>query len=58
MEIEARRVINLIPRCAPGKINNEPINVKYSLPITIKIEDKKNSALRKTPWSQNNRRNY
>ncbi|MDO9039160.1 MAG: hypothetical protein Q7U59_12525 [Lutibacter sp.] len=58
MEIEAKRVVNLIPRCIPGKLNNEPINVKYSLPIAIKIENKKNSATRKTPWNQNNKRNY
>ena len=41
MNIEARRVINLIPRCIPGKVNNEPISIKYCLPITLKTEDKK-----------------
>ena len=58
MEIEARRVINLIPRCIPGKVNNEPVNVKYSLPIILKTEDKKNLNARKTPWDSSNRRNY
>ncbi|MFZ2282578.1 MAG: energy transducer TonB [Lutibacter sp.] len=58
MEIEARRVINLIPRCIPGKTNNEPISVKYSLPITLKIEDIKKTTTRKTPWDKSSGRNY
>ncbi|MEC5164928.1 hypothetical protein RCH18_000651 [Flavobacterium sp. PL11] len=32
---EAIRVIKLSPKWIPGKVNNEPVRVMYSLPITV-----------------------
>jgi Gram-negative bacterial TonB protein C-terminal len=32
---EAIRVVKSAPKWIPGKINSEPVRVKYSLPITI-----------------------
>jgi hypothetical protein len=35
---EAIRVLKLSPKWIPGKENNEPVRVKYSLPITIQAK--------------------
>ncbi|MFV7236777.1 M56 family metallopeptidase [Flavobacterium sp. ZB4R12] len=35
---EAIRVLKLSPKWIPGKNNNEPVRVKYSLPITIQAK--------------------
>lgn len=32
---EAERVVNKIPKMEPGKQNNEPVGVRYTLPITF-----------------------
>jgi protein TonB len=32
---EALRVMSICPKWTPGKINDEPVRVMYSLPITI-----------------------
>ena len=37
LEKEARRVISNLPRMKPGKMNGEPVNVTYTLPIVYKI---------------------
>lgn len=34
---ECLRVIGLMPNWIPGKLNNEPVNVKYTLPIKFQI---------------------
>ena len=38
LQDEAIRVINLLPKMEPGKQRGKPVNVKYSLPITFKIQ--------------------
>ena len=38
LEKEAIRVIGKLPKMVPGKQRNKPVGVKYSLPITFKIE--------------------
>lgn len=38
LENEAIRVINKLPKMTPGKQRGKPVGVKYSLPITFKIE--------------------
>jgi len=38
MKEEAIRVINLLPQMIPGEKNNHPVNVKYKLPFTFRIE--------------------
>ena len=37
LEKEAKRVITLIPPMKPGKLNDKPVNVKYTLPIVFKV---------------------
>lgn len=34
---EAQRVVNKIPQFIPGKQNNKPVKVKYTLPITFMV---------------------
>ncbi|OSY87147.1 hypothetical protein WH52_12845 [Tenacibaculum holothuriorum] len=34
---EAERVVNKIPKFTPGKQNNKPVKVKYTLPITFMV---------------------
>lgn len=38
LEEEAIRVAQLLPKMAPGKQNSRPVNVKYTLPITLIVE--------------------
>lgn len=38
LEKEALRVITSLPKMIPGKYNNKPVTVTYSLPIAFKIE--------------------
>jgi protein TonB len=38
LQEEAIRVVELLPQMEPGKQRGKPVNVKYSLPITFKIE--------------------
>ena len=47
LEAEAKRVISSLPQFIPGKINNKPVIVDYSLPIVFQVavdknQDKKN----------------
>ena len=37
LDAEALRVIKRMPKWTAGKVNGEPINVKYRLPITFKL---------------------
>ena len=39
LEQEALRVIGKLPRMQPGKLNGKAVNVKYTVPITIKVGD-------------------
>ncbi len=36
---EAERMVNKIPKMKPGLQRNEPVNVKYMLPILFKVQD-------------------
>lgn len=38
LEKETDKVVNKIPQFTPGKQNNKPVKVKYTLPITFKVE--------------------
>jgi len=38
LEKEAFRVIHLLPKMKPGLQGGSPVNVKYSMPITFKVE--------------------
>lgn len=38
LEIEAQRVINLLPKMVPGKQGNTKVGVKYAMPIVFKVE--------------------
>ncbi|MDX1828540.1 MAG: energy transducer TonB [Lutibacter sp.] len=38
LQEEAVRVINLIPKMAPGRKKGKPVVIKYSLPIAFKVE--------------------
>ncbi|WP_445711494.1 energy transducer TonB [Flavobacterium sp.] len=35
---EAERIIGLIPQLKPGKQRGKPVNVRYGLPITFKLQ--------------------
>ncbi|MEQ3498944.1 energy transducer TonB [Tenacibaculum sp. SSH1-16] len=35
---ETNRVVNKIPKFTPGKQNNKEVKVKYTLPITFRVE--------------------
>ena len=37
LDKEAVRVIRSMPRWTPGKQNNTPVNVRYTLPITFRL---------------------
>ncbi|WP_299216142.1 energy transducer TonB [uncultured Dokdonia sp.] len=39
LEIEASRVVNLLPKMTPGKQRGVPVGVIYSLPITFQLQD-------------------
>ena len=38
---EARRLVESCPKWKPGKKSGEPVKVKYTLPITFKLEKEK-----------------
>ena len=38
LEKESKRVINALPKITPGKVNDRPVNVLYTIPINFKIE--------------------
>ena len=37
LDAEALRVVKRMPKWTPGRMNGEPVNVKYRLPITFKL---------------------
>jgi hypothetical protein len=39
LEIEAKRVISLLPKMIPGRQEGKAVNVPYSLPIIFKINE-------------------
>ena len=39
LEVEASRVVDLLPKMTPGKQRGEPVGVIYSLPIAFQIQD-------------------
>ncbi len=39
LEQEARKVISRLPKITPGKMNGEPVNVTYTLPIVYRVND-------------------
>jgi len=41
LEMEAMRVVKLLPKMIPGKLRGKPVGVKYTLPITFIVEDSK-----------------
>lgn len=38
LQLEAIRVINLLPKMEPGKQQGNPVKVRYSIPIVFKVE--------------------
>lgn len=48
LELEAIRVINLLPKMIPGKQFGKPVIVPYSLPITYSKKDKKSFKNKKS----------
>ena len=38
LEIEAKRIIGLLPRIKPGTQDEKPVNVPFSIPITFKLQ--------------------
>lgn len=40
LKIEAKRLINKLPKFIPGRQNGQPIKVRYGIPITFKIPGK------------------
>lgn len=38
LEIEAKRIINKLPRMKPGKQRGTPVKVPFSIPITFKLQ--------------------
>lgn len=44
LDAEAVRVVKEMPAFEPGKINGEPVNVWYTLPLTFKLAPKENKA--------------
>ena len=37
LDAEALRVVKRMPKWTPGRMNGEPVNVKYALPVTFKL---------------------
>lgn len=37
LDKEALRVVKRMPKWTPGRMNGEPVNVKYALPVTFKL---------------------
>jgi TonB family protein len=53
-DAEAKRVISLMPDWEPGKQNNQPVNVEYTLPIRFSLgtdQQKKKAPPAKTGYT-------
>lgn len=46
LEAEAARIISLLPQMAPGEHKGKNVRVAYSIPITFKLEGKKEFGIR------------
>lgn len=44
LDKEAIRVCKLLPKFIPGKMNGQPVNVWYTMPITFKLQELDNSS--------------
>ena len=44
LDAEATRVIPLMPVWKPGELNNEPVRVKFTLPIVFRLSDEEKEA--------------
>ena len=40
LEVEAKRIVSLLPKFIPAKHKGKAVNIKYGLPITFKLKDK------------------
>ncbi len=51
---EAIRVITLMPAWIPGQLGDRPVNVRYTIPISFKLEkpEKKKLKYRKTLFGE------
>lgn len=38
LEVEAKRIVSLLPKFIPAKHNGKTVNIKYGLPITFKLK--------------------
>ena len=38
LDKEAQRVIRAMPRWIPGKVNGSPVRVKYTVPLTFRLQ--------------------
>ena len=50
LEAEAARIISLLPKMAPGEHKGKKVRVPFSIPITFKLEGKKE---REITWKEN-----
>ena len=39
LEVEAKRIVSLLPKFIPAKHKGKAVNIKYGLPITFKLKD-------------------
>lgn len=51
LEVEAKRVVNLLPKMIPGEHNGKPVNVTYMLPISFMVEGEINEEVNKNKSS-------
>jgi hypothetical protein len=38
LEAEAKRIISLIPKLSPGRIDEKAVRVPFSIPITFRLK--------------------
>ena len=43
LDAEAVRVIKTLPKFSPGHLNGQAVSMWYTLPVTFKLQDKKES---------------
>ncbi|NDP21677.1 MAG: energy transducer TonB [Paludibacter sp.] len=60
LDFEAMRVTSLMPDWTPAKLNGKPVNVKYTLPVSFRLQDggKSNyddSSVNNNEWQQNDK---
>ena len=42
LEAEAKRIVSLIPKLIPGRVDGKAVRVPFSIPITFKLSKRKN----------------